>query len=99
MADGLGEGWEKEYKNVKKDEMTSLMLSGSFYEYEIGKYKDVIKSMYIKKYVYVIDDFIRETQSHYSTFDIFFLYKALDSFIIRSDNEIINLSYDPNTAL
>lgn len=86
---------KKEYKNVKKDEMTSLMLSGSFYEYEIGKYKDVIKSMYIKKYVYVIDDFIRETQSHYPNFnDIFFLYKALDSFIIRSDNEIINLSYD-----
>lgn len=85
---------KKEYKKVKQSELNSLMLSNSFYDYEINKFKDIIKTMYIKKFVYTINDFIQEAQNHYPVFDIYFLYKALDSFIINSDNEIINLSYD-----
>ena len=47
--------------------------------------------MYIKKFVYTINDFIQEAQNHYPIFDIYFLYKALDSFIIKSDNALLKL--------
>lgn len=85
---------KKEYIKIKKEDLTNLAISDTFFDYEYEEIKEIIKNMYLKKYVYVLDDFINEVKKHKNYFDIYVLYKALDSFIINSDNEIINLSND-----
>lgn len=85
---------KKEYRKVKKEDLLNLSISDTLFDNDYVEIKELIKNMYLKKYVYVLDDFISEVKKHKNYFDIFILYKALDSFIISSDNEIINLSND-----
>lgn len=83
----------KEYKEVDKKDLDVSTLVEDLFNQEINNYKEIIKYMYVKKFVYVLDDFITEVKKRCeSNFDIYTLYKALDDFIIISDNEIINLT-------
>jgi superfamily II DNA or RNA helicase len=83
---------EKEYKEVdKKDLDTSTFTEDLFFD-EIQQCKNIIKYMYFKKYVYVLDDFIKEIKKYSNDFDIYILYKVLDNYIINDDSEIINYS-------
>lgn len=86
---------KKEYKDVKKEDLDVSTVNDDLFSQEILDYKEIIKYMFIKKFVYVLDDFINEVkQRTKKSFDIYTLYKALDDFIINSDNEIINLTED-----
>ncbi len=58
---------------------------------DLSKYKQKIKNLFILKYVYELDELIKEFNvDEFEHFDLYYFYRALDEFIPHNENEMNN---------
>lgn len=66
--------------------------------YEINRCKNIIKNMYLLKYVYILNEIVEFVKTEYKDmvledlFDIYYVYKALDELIPITENEFNNFN-------
>lgn len=83
----------KSYNDVPEDEIDETTYNLYSLIYEINKCKDIIKNLFLFKYIYTIDEIIKFTQLKYNDdnlFDVYYVYKALDDLIPLTENDFIN---------
>jgi len=85
----------KLYKRIKKDKLDFTTFTSKMARKEIDYCKDKIKEMFRFKYAYYLDeilDYVKTSLSEDQSelFEDFFCYKALDEFILISENEFNN---------
>lgn len=78
--------------NNNKSLVDTNTFTNNMIKYEIDKCKEIIKSMFLFKYAYVLDDIIKFVKDSYdSSFDIYYVYKALDELVPTNDNDFNNM--------
>jgi superfamily II DNA or RNA helicase len=85
----------KIYKLIDKNNLDYSTFTHGLAESEIEYAKKKIKEMYITSPVYTINDIIKYVKNSYvdykkELFDVFFVFKALDSLIPVTDNDFNN---------
>lgn len=62
---------------------------------DLSKYKQKIKNLFILKYIYTLDELIKEFNiNEFEHFDLYYFYRALDEFIPHNENEMNNYNED-----
>ena len=85
------------YKKITKDKLDYTTFTNILARNEINYAKDKIKELYKFKYVYTLDECLRQIKKSYigekkDLFEDFFVYKALDELIPISENDFNNFS-------
>ena len=85
----------KLYKKIKKANLDFTTFTSKMARTEINYCKEKIKEMFRFKYAYYLDEvlaYVRDSLSadQSDLFEVFFCYKALDEFILTSENEFNN---------
>lgn len=89
-----------EYKpNIKFNEnekIDTTTFTNEMVIFEINRCKNIIKNMYLLKYVYILKEIVEYVENEYKIldlidlFDIYYVYKGLDELIPITENEFIN---------
>lgn len=69
-------------------------FTNNMIKYEIDNCKSLIKSMYLFKYAYTLEEiinFVKEKYDNDNNFDIYYIYKALDDLVPINDNDFNNI--------
>ena len=90
------------YKKIKKDKLDFSTFTSKMARTEIDMCKEKIKEMFRFKYVYYLDeilDYVKNSldDDQVDLFEDFFCYKALDEFVLITENDFNNykdLIYD-----
>jgi len=78
--------------NVPENELDQNEINVNIVN-ELSKYKQKIKSLFLFKYVYTLDELTQEfLKDNFKYFDQFYFYKALDDFIPHDENEKNNFT-------
>ncbi|ARF09230.1 SNF2-like helicase [Catovirus CTV1] len=85
----------KIYKKISRDQLDYSTFTNALARNEIEYSKRKIKEMYLKKYVYTINNISEYVKNSYSEekrelFDEFFVFKALDELIPLTENDFNN---------
>lgn len=81
-----------------KHTIDNTTFTNNMIEYEISNCVSIIKSMYLTKYVYKLNEIIDYVKEYYKNnsndnlYDIYYIYKALDNLIPITDNDFNNFN-------
>lgn len=81
-----------------KEDLDMTTFTNDMIMFEINRCKNIIKNMYLLKYVYILKEIVDYVKDEYSNlnladlFDIYYVYKALDELIPITENEFNNFN-------
>ncbi|VVU95170.1 hypothetical protein CPAV1605_895 [seawater metagenome] len=89
------EKYNKLYKKLEKKDLDYNTFNDDLASHEIETVKEYIKDMYRFKHVYTLPQILEGVKSNYSDekkelFDDYFVYKALDELVPKTENEFNN---------
>lgn len=87
---------DKEYVdsiNNNKKLVDINTFTNNMIKYEIDNCKEIIKSMYLFKYAYSLNEITTFVKNKYdeSNFEMYYIYKALDDLVPTNDNDFNNI--------
>lgn len=91
---------ELDFVNNKNPKIDVSTFTNNMIEYEIDRCVNIIKSMYLIKFVYNLNEIIDNVYNYYKNevnekiYDVYYVYKALDKLIPITDNDFNNYNID-----
>ena len=87
---------ELDFINNKNNKIDVSTFTNNMIEYEIDRCIEIIKEMYLVKFVYNLNEIIDYIKNYYKNevneklYDVYYIYKALDKLIPITDNDFNN---------
>ena len=84
------------YKLIKKENIDYSTYTSEFTKKEIDNVKDIIKKLFVVKYVYTLEEILINVRNtiikNINLFDNYFVYQALNAFILIDENDFNNFN-------